>query len=925
MAPFMSRHLDKVLAHAETELANAGRRSTSDLLAMYRKFLKIEEHRLKLRQKAGGGGRELARKRVDLLDVVLKHLFTTALEQVGISKQAPKIAIIAIGGYGRGELNPCSDVDIMFLHTASSKPGKDEAEAIEKILYLLWDVGFKVGYSVRSVSEAIRQANEDLMSKTALLESRLLTGEETLFTQFQERFMKQCVRGKEKEYINWRIRNQAERHAKYNDTIYLQEPNIKSGCGGLRDYHNLLWVAFFAERVRSTSEMVSLKLMNESERRMLERGYDFLLQIRTELHLLNKRSTDILTLYFQGQIANRLQYPQKNILRRSEAFMKDYYMHARNIYLTCQTIFDRMALPRVEEKPATVVPLHFLARKKKVEQFDGFCSENGLIHSAERDVFKAQPQRLIRLFQHAQQRGLTLSAELQQLIRRRLTLVNRTFQYSRAARETFEAILSRKGEVGRALRMMHEVDFLGAYIPEFGKLTCLVQHEFYHRYTADEHTLVCIEKLDQVIDTEDPKIKDYRLIFQKIEDPYILYLALLLHDTGKASNSRNHEDQSALNAQRVARRLQINPERRRQLILLVDHHTTMSFTAQRRDLDDPETVRQFAEIIKNQANLDALMLLTLADGKGTGDEDSWSDWKESLVWRLYRSTSRYLADGEAYTSEDEEIRRRLKEEAVARLAKDFAEEIDAHFQYMPDRYFRMFDGHQVRRHIRMFRTFLEKTFSNRAGALPTALRWIDHPERGHTELLLCTWDRRQLLARIAGSLALAELNILSADVFTRGDNLVLDIFRVCDTNLGVVSSDRDRRKVEKILAESLLRIDDDLTAKIRAQRDDDSFYLAPGVEFPTRITVTNEMHPHYTLIDLVAPDRLGLLHDLLCALGDLDITIQLSRIATQKGAAIDSFYVSDLRGGKVSEADLEMIQFRLTEAATGVKLDSVRK
>ncbi len=916
----MSRHLEKVLAHAEADLATAGRGSSTDLLALYRKFLKIEEHRLQMRHRAGDGGREIARKRVDLLDIILQHLFQAALEEAGISKKEPRLAIIAIGGYGRGELNPCSDVDVMFLHAGANKPAKAEAVAIEKILYLLWDVGFKVGYSVRSVAEAIRQANEDLMSKTALLESRLLTGEPGLYEQFHERFLKQCVRGKEREYIHWRIRNQAERHEKQANTVYLQEPNIKTGCGGLRDYQNLLWVAFFAERVRTTAEMVALKLMSEPERRMLERAYDFLLRIRTELHYLTNRSTDILTLYFQGQIANRMQYPQKNILRRSEAFMKDYYGHARNIFLTCQTVSDRMALPRVERKTAAAVALHFLARRpKQLEEFDGFCAENGMIHPAGRDIFRAQPQRMIRVFQHAQQRGLALSPELQQMIRRRLDLVNRTFQYSRAARETFEAILSRKGQVGRTLRLMHEVDFLGSYLPEFGRLTCLVQHEFYHRYTADEHTLVCVEKLDGVIDTEDAKIADYRLLFQKLEDPYILYLALLLHDTGKASNSRHHEDASALNAQRVSRRLQIGPERRKQLIHLVDHHTTLSITAQRRDLDDPETVRQFAEIVHNQSNLDALMLLTLADGMGTGDE-GWSDWKESLVWRLYRSTSRYLADGEAYTAEDNEIRLRLKAEAQARLPSDFGQEIDAHFQYMPDRYYRMFDGHEVRRHLRMFRTFLESSYREKKGGMAKALRWIDHDDRGHTELLVCTWDQRQLLARLAGVLALAELNILSADVFTRGDNLVLDIFRVCDTRLHPVSSERDRRLVERLLNESLLTSNDLIAEKLQAREKDGTFYLAPEVEFPTRITVTNELHPLYTLIEVVTPDRLGLLHDLLSDLSDFDITIQLSRITTEKGAAIDNFYVTDTHGQKVAETLLPDLQERLTKSATGVTI-----
>jgi len=925
-SPFakMSRHLEKVLAHAEKELASAGKNKTTDLLSLYRRFLKIEDHRLRLRHQAGGGGREIAQQRVALLDIVLRHLFVTALEEIEKKPEEVGLSILAIGGYGRGELNPFSDVDIMFLHDGKTKPSAETSAVVERILYLLWDVGFKVGHSVRSVPEAIRQGNEDLMSKTALLEARLLTGQKMLHAQFEERYIKTCVKGREREYILWRIRNQKERHVKHNGTVYVQEPNIKNGCGGLRDYQNLLWVGYFAERVRNTAEMVGLKLLNEAERRSLEQAYDFLLRIRTELHYVNKRSADILTIHSQGQIANRLGYPQKSIIRRSEAFMKEYFQHARNIYLISQTAFERMVFSRAEEKSPASIALHFLAKKPKPpEVFDGFCSEKGLIFPAVRDVFRSQPGRLMRVFQHAQQRELALSPELQQLIRRNLKLVNRTFQYSRAARETFEAILSRKGVVGRTLRMMHEVDFLGAYLPEFGGLTCLVQHEFYHQYTADEHTLVCIEKLDRVIDTEDPKLANYRLLFQKIQDPFILYLSLLLHDTGKAANSRHHADASALNAQRVARRMQITPDRRKMLILLVDHHVTLSETAQRRNLDDPATTVTFSGIIKNQGNLDALMLLTLADGMGTSDQ-GWSDWKESLVWQLHRATIRFLSEGESGDASGEGRRQELRDEVRKKLAKDFASEIEAHFQYMPERYFRMFDGAEVGRHIRLFRGFFEKeVLEMTKDEVSVAIRWLDHPERGHSELLVCTWDRRELLARIAGAISLAGLNILSADVFTRGDNLVLDSFRLCDASLGSVQSEKDKRKVESVIFESLQTLEFDFKSRMDADRKSrKSLTPAPEVEFPTKITISNEMHPHCTLIEVVTPDRLGLLHGLLGDLSAMDINIELSRITTEKGAAIDSFYVTSAKGGKLKESQLAQLQERLTHSAAGVPLRS---
>src|SRR5438105_12026086 len=250
---------------------------------------------------------------------------------------------------------------------------------------------------------------------------------------------------------------------------------------------------------------------------------------------------------------------------------------------------------------------------------------------------------MMRAIEIAQERQLEPSPELADTLSRKIGLITHPLRYAKEPREIFRRILSRKGEVGRALRLMHRLDFLGQYIPEFGQLTCLVQHEFFHRYTADEHTLVCIDKLDQVMQTEDPKLRAYRLLFEKLDEPFVLYLALLLHDTGRAVGARPHAEASALFAQGAAARLQLSPAQRRSLVRLVDHHLTLSNMAQQRNLDDPETAIEFAGIVKDQKNLDALMLLTLADGQGTSAE-AWSDWKESLVWHLYHATAHYLTD-----------------------------------------------------------------------------------------------------------------------------------------------------------------------------------------------------------------------------------------------------------------------------------------
>jgi [protein-PII] uridylyltransferase len=916
LATLNLRHREKVLANAEQQLAAQGGVEGPALVALYKKFLKIEEHRILLRHKSGGGGREVCGLRASLLDIVMRHILTLVQPDAGRKGVSP-LALVAIGGFGRAELNPYSDVDIMFLVEDSGRgmPAKIN-DAIQRILYLLWDIGFKVGHSTRSIAEAIKQANADMQNKTSMLESRLVAGDQRLFDGFRERFIKQCVDPCVDEYIAARIANQAERHEKFGRTVYMQEPNVKSGCGGLRDYQNLLWMAFFKFRVQTTAGLVEKKFCNEAERRQLEKAYDFMLRARTELHALNGRASDVIVLSQQLQVANRLGYAQKNILRRTEAFMRDYYQHARNIYSLTGVLCERMALtpPDPDEKPGFIGGL-LRRNRPQIERFDGFYSSGGQLFHESRDIFTHDHARLMRMFQHMQQRDLRMSAELQHLVRRRLHLVDRTFTYSKAARETFLAICSRKGQVGRILRAMHEVDFLGRYIPEFGQLTCLVQHEFFHRYTADEHTLVCIDKLDRVIDTNDPKLAEYRALFVKLEDAFVLYLALLLHDTGKGANAPAHAEASAVYSSRVARRLQISPEQRKELVLLVDNHIVMSLTAQRRNLDDAATIAEFAQVVKTQANLDMLMLLTLADGQGTGDEN-WSDWKESLVWHLYRSTTDYLADGEAFYRQRTIEREALREGVAKELPADFADELDTQFEYMPERYFQTHTAQDIAEHVRLFREWFHQGFNKEASPLAPAIRWVPREHQGHTEVWIVGWDRRELLARIAGSFSSAGLNILSADAYTRGDNLVLDLFRVCNTRLEAVTDPRDWRIVEQRLATALEDDYYDFSADLARLIKRRGFHLSQELDFPTRISIENETHPTYTLIDIQTPDRLGLLYTLLRAIGRAGAQIALSRIATEKGAAIDSFYVTDLEGRKFKDAaSLARLQHALREAS----------
>jgi [protein-PII] uridylyltransferase len=909
LAARSARHRELVLAHAEQELASQGMDDEAELLTLYKKFLRIENHRLRLKHQAGGGGREIVQQRAVLVDIVLRHLYRAATKLTKPQEVGCAVALVAIGGFGRGELNPFSDVDLMFLHEDCRVIPEQIGSMIEAILRTLWDVGFKVGHSTRSVAGAIKQANVDMLSKTALLESRFIVGDRKLYDTFKAEFEKKCIEGHEKEYVAQRLENQRERHLKNGSKITMQEPNIKSGCGSLRDYQNLIWVSIFTQRAGSTLKLVEKKLLPESERRRLDRAYDFLLRVRTELHYTTKREVDVLSHVYQLPVATKLGYSQKSPLRRIEAFMRDYYRHTREIYHITESTASKLSLPG--EEPAPKGMLAFLKRKKKRECFDGFYLAEGLLYPESREIFKEDPFRMMRAFQHAQQRHAGFAPELQTLVRRHLQLVDRTYCYARSARETFSAILSRKGEVGRIVRMMHECDFLGKYIPEFAPMTCLVQHEFFHRYTADEHTLVCLEKLDELIDTQAERLQGYRELFKKIEDPFILYLAMLLHDVGKASNARYHADASAMSASRVAARLQITSEQRKMLILLVDQHILLSSTAQRRNVEDPATISEFADAVRNQPNLDMLMLVTLADGMGIG-ENTWSDWKESLVWQLFRSASHYLAEGPAFFEQRVLQRKTTQEAVLKRLGAAYTGEVEAHFRFMPDVYFNTFEENSIASHIRLFHTFFEARGTD---GLAPAMRWIPRPDRGHSELWVCTWDRKHLLAKIAGALAIAHLNILSADIYTRGDNLVFDVFRVCDTKFQAVTNVKEIERVEATLRESLSKEDFDFPAALQKAMDRHS-RLSQELEFPTRIGIDNDTHPIYTVVDIQTPDRLGLLYNILRGFGEVGLNIALSRIATEKGAAIDSFYVTNAKGEKIQEAaSIARLQRLLQKAA----------
>jgi len=879
-------------------------KSAAQLLALYKKYLRQEEKATKAAHKAGAGGIAVAQMRSNYVDEVLRAIFRVALEESGLADHpddAP-VSFIATGGYGRAVLNPGSDIDVHFLtEKAGRGVPKKVTDLIEKILYPMWDLNFKVGHATRSVKEELLQANEDPQTCTALIDARLICGRSDLFDNLQKRFYKECIRGKATRFLEDRLKDRAQRHAKSDHTPYIQEPNVKQGMGGLREYHNLCWMTYYETGVLGLDVLVEKKLISQVGLQEIEDAYDFLLRVRNDLHYSEKPPGDILTLRLQGRVATHLEYPEKTILRRIESFMKDYYLHTRNLLQLTDEVFDRLKII-VRQKRGPRRAIGWLTRTNVAEHFDGFIDQDNRLWAEQPDLFEQDTHRLMRVFLHSQLRGLRLSAELVNLIRN--TSLPKGFRINRDVAETFEEIIARKGSAGSSFRQMHRVGFLGRYIPEFGVLTCLVQHEFFHRYTADEHTLTTLDLLDRLSGGGEEEKQPMADLYRELDDPFALHVALLLHDSGRAANLPEHADASALMAAKVCKRIGLAPHRRQLVLFLVDNHLSLWHTATTRNLDDVETIQEFVAIVKNQRQLDALLVMTYVDANATSSH-SWTGWKEALILQLYRATSAYLADAENYQANLRESLGDLRERVVAKLSSGYEEEIDAHFEHLPDSYFLTRGSSEIADHVKAVRGFLKQLKSGDPGsALQPAVRWEPAPERGCTEVIIACWDRHALLARIAGAFAAAKINILSADLFRRTDDLVVDLFKVCTENLEAVLSDVRQTRFETILQVAStdtgigldeLLVEQQDTIKLPEERT--------GVDVPRRVFVSNRANDSYTMVQIQTMDRLGLLYDLFRVIGLLGFEITNARIATEKGAAIDTFHLLDSGGRQIADPE----------------------
>nr|MCS5661051.1 HD domain-containing protein [Dehalococcoidia bacterium] len=516
-----------------------------------------------------------------------------------------------------------------------------------------------------------------------------------------------------------------------------------------------------------------------------------------------------------------------------------YYTHSNNLFLQAKEIGDRFYLQQRESESKKPI-IGFLARRKfKVEHFDGFVAKNNRIYPKSSKVFQEDPDRLIRIFQHAQVRHLRLAPELSVLIKRNWKLINRSFRYNDANRDTFEAILSRKGDVSTALREMHSSGILGRYLPEFGALTNLVQHEFFHRYSADEHTLRVTEELDKLIlESEDQRKSLYREIYQEIEDPFVLYLAVILHDTGRAMNTSQHEDASATLAQNVARRFSLKTKRRQLLLFLVNSHLELWRTANTKNINDPSTIVKFAQIVGSKRWLNYLMLLTYADSRGT-DLRSWTDTKEAPLRFLFLETREYLEDAKAFSKKRKEAKDELLQRVIEQLPQSHKSTAMDHFVEMPARYFLRNEASHIARHVKLLVDYFKDWASTESVQRPI-LHWREIAQQGCSEFSVIWQDQHKLASCLTGALAAQKVNIISAEFFARGDGVVLDIFRVCSTKFEPITSSNKKKNIEKLLVSGLTEKDFSYDDLIKEADKDLLDWHELANQFPQRVYINNQ-------------------------------------------------------------------------------------
>ncbi|MEW6128522.1 MAG: [protein-PII] uridylyltransferase [Acidobacteriota bacterium] len=856
-----------------------------------KKFIKTETQRLWFRHRFGIGGREIVRARSLIVDLLIRVISRRVVDEQFRLTALPGFAVIAVGGYGRQELAPHSDIDLMFLYQDGAK-AQTISQLSEEILYSLWDIGFTVGHSLRSLKESISIGKDDIVSRNSMVDARLLFGNHALFKTLTDRLEKEVFEKQKDKLLAELMSERLARYNKFGEVACVQEPNIKETAGGLRDFHYLMWACRIAYGYRTLQELVSAGIISEREARLMNSAYDFLLQVRNDLHFLTSRQSDLLSFDLQQQVARNLRYENSDKQQASEIFMRDYYLHARNLKRLTESQLNR-ATKKSEYQ--------FWFRKRRTPSVNGgFVARNQALdfsESIEMPVLKIDGARMMQAFNYAQSIGMNFSSRVQESIQQSLPEINRRFIASPIASQGFLKTLRLKGRVANGLRLMHDHEFLSKFMPEFGRITCLVQHDLYHRYTVDEHTLRAIETLDLLANSQETKLERYRKIYAEITDPAILHLGLLLHDIGKGLGG-GHTEKGIKIAQKICARLHLESQKTEQVLFLIREHLKMSYISQRRDLADDKVIQEFAAQMGTLDNLNMLTLLTYGDINGVGP-GVWNEWKDTLLWELYAKARGCLAIEDPAKKDPEP-----RQQKVARLlARDIDEEtIAKHFATLTGEYLNTTPITTIVEHIRLSHTL---------GTNPVNTSWhVNHQSR-FTDLHLCSRNQPGLFAAIAGALTAKGINILSVRLNTRTDGLAVDSFKVRDMTGEPIIEPSRWEQIDKTIRQALsgeLDVAAAVDKRLKAHRQSPMQKRKRESAKPTKITWDNTHSERCTILEVRTSDRWGLAYKIASTLASLDLDIVFAKVATEKNLALDIFYITNNFGEKLTNEVLPFVE-----------------
>ncbi|MGR3494971.1 [protein-PII] uridylyltransferase [Citreimonas sp.] len=829
---------------------------------------------------------------VDCVVLLTFEIATERLHRKPNPTEGEQLAVVAVGGYGRGEMAPFSDVDLLFL-----TPYKITAWAesvIESMLYILWDLKLKVGHASRTVKDCLRLGAEDFTIRTALLETRFLAGREALADELDARLWSDLFEGTARDFIAAKLEERDARHVKQGER-YMVEPNVKEGKGGLRDLQSLFWIAKYVHHADDPAELMRKGLFRLEEYETFVAAERFLWAVRCHLHLASGRANEQLTFDMQVEIAARMGYSDRRGRRAVELFMQDYFRHATSV-----GDLTRILLAALEAENTKDAPLILRILKRQPRTKPGYRVERNRLAIVDDAAFLSDKLNMLRLFEEALRTGLLIHPDAMRLVKANLHLIDRELRESREGRRIFLDLLLKHGNPERALRRMNELGVLAAFIPEFAPVVAMMQFNMYHHYTVDEHTIQCIRTLSEIehgeLEEELPVIS--RIVADGVNRK-VMYVALLLHDIGKGQDE-DHSVLGARIARTVAPRLGLKKADVATVEWLVRYHLLMSDMAQKRDIADPRTVRDFAKAVQTVERLDLLSVLTVCDIRGVGP-GTWNNWKGALIRALYRQTRRALEDGmEALNRENRgaEAKRLLRERLAGWDAREIKTETTRHYEPY-------WQGLHVTAH-EVFARLLRDITADEIG--------IDiHPDedRDATRVCFALQDHPGIFSRLAGALALSGANVVDARTFTTKDGYATAAFWIQDEDGSPYDPhrlDRLRETIRKTLAGEVVARKA-IEPKEKFRKRERAFSV------PTSITFDNDGSEIFTIIEVDTRDRRGLLYDLTRTLAAQNIYINSAVIATYGEQVVDTFYVKDMFGLKLHSAvKRDLIEKKLREA-----------